>query len=86
MHKLAALFGLIRKDLAILWFALRHPDRPVWLLPAVAALALYVVSPIDLIPEALPVIGIIDDLVLIPLVVSWIVGRLPPHLRVDRPD
>ncbi len=85
MKKLLALYGIVRKDLRILWFALRHPDRPPWLLPAVAGLLVYLVSPIDLIPDALPVIGIVDDLVLVPLVVGWLVSRLPPHLKSGPP-
>ena len=81
LKKLAALYSLVRNDAHILWFALRHRTRPAWLLPAVALLALYVVSPIDLIPETLPVIGVVDDLVLIPLVINWLVERLPGELR-----
>ncbi|MCB1914400.1 MAG: DUF1232 domain-containing protein [Rhodocyclaceae bacterium] len=83
MQKLFALFRLVRKDVRILLFALRHPRRPAWLLPAVAGLLIYLISPVDLIPETLPVIGVVDDLVLIPLVIGWIVNRLPPELRAD---
>ncbi|MCB1908497.1 MAG: DUF1232 domain-containing protein [Rhodocyclaceae bacterium] len=81
MQKLIALYRLIRRDLRILWFALGDPRRPRWLLPAVAGLALYLFSPVDLLPDTLPLIGIMDDLVLIPLAVGWLVGRLPPELR-----
>ena len=79
--KFAALYALIRKDAAILWFALRHPARPAWLRPSVAMLALYLLSPIDLIPDVLPVIGMVDDLVLIPLVIAWLVRRLPDVVK-----
>lgn len=83
LRKLSALYGLVRADARILWFALRHPERPPWLWPAVALLALYLVSPVDLIPETLPVIGLVDDLVLIPLAMSWLVSRLPARLRAQ---
>ena len=86
MQKLIALYRLIRRDMRVLAFALRHPRRPAWLLPALAGLALYVLWPVDLLPDTLPLIGIVDDLVLIPLVVGWLVGRLPPELRNDVPD
>ena len=65
--KFAALYALVRQDARILWHALRHPARPAWLRPAVGLVALYLLSPIDLIPDVLPVIGIVDDLVLIPM-------------------
>lgn len=86
MKKLTALVGLLRSDLRILWYALRHPQRPAWLVPAVALLVAYLVSPIDLIPDTLPVIGVVDDLVLIPLVVGWIVRHLPPQVRPRSED
>ena len=80
-RKFAALYALVRQDIHTLWHALRHPARPAWLRPAVALLALYLLSPVDLIPDVLPVIGIVDDLVLIPLVIAWLVSRLPAELK-----
>ena len=79
--KFAALYALVRQDAHILWHALRHPARPAWLRPAVALVALYLLSPIDLIPDVLPVIGIVDDLVLIPLLISWMVRCLPDAVK-----
>lgn len=79
--KFAALYALVRQDARILWHALRHPARPAWLRPAVALVALYLLSPIDLIPDVLPVIGIVDDLVLIPLLISWMVRCLPDAVK-----
>ena len=86
LKKLSALYALVRKDAAILWFALRHPARPAWLRPAVAVLALYVLSPLDLVPDVLPVFGLIDDLVLVPLIVGWLVRLLPESLRRRHAD
>ena len=80
-RKIAALYLRVRRDAHILWHALRHPARPVWLLPAVGLIGLYLLSPIDLIPDVLPVIGVVDDLVLIPLVVAWLVRRLPDEVK-----
>jgi uncharacterized membrane protein YkvA (DUF1232 family) len=39
-----------------------------------------VLSPIDLLPDVLPVIGIVDDLVLVPLAIRWMLNRLPPGI------
>ncbi len=73
----AKLVGL-RVHLIALWKLARHPDTPraaKWLAFAVIA---YAVSPIDLIPDFIPVIGLLDDLVLIPLGVALVV-RLTPR-------
>jgi uncharacterized membrane protein YkvA (DUF1232 family) len=79
--RLTLLWVLVRGDARRLWFALRHPAAPGWLRPAAALLLLYLFSPVDLIPDALPVIGIVDDLVLLPLAVRWLLSRLPAQLR-----
>lgn len=79
--KIATLFVRVRRDARILWHALRHPARPVWLVPAVSLIGLYLLSPIDLIPDVLPVIGVVDDLVLIPLFIAWLVRRLPDEVK-----
>jgi hypothetical protein len=56
-----------------------RPGRPGWALGGDDRL--YLLSPIDLIPDVLPVIGLVDDLVLIPLLVAWLVRMLPEALR-----
>jgi uncharacterized membrane protein YkvA (DUF1232 family) len=67
-----------RSDLRILWAALKSPSRPAWLIPVVAVLTVYAIEPINF--AVLPV-GLVDDLVLLPLALHWIVKLLPPHLR-----
>lgn len=78
--RLALLWTVLRGDARQLWFALRHPAAPAWLKWGTALIALYVLSPIDLIPDALPLIGVVDDLVLVPLAIRWLLKRLPPEL------
>ena len=80
-RRLSVLWTLVKGDARLLWRALRHPGSPAWLKPAVALLALYLVSPIDLVPDAIPVLGVADDLVLIPLAVRFLLNRLPTWLR-----
>ena len=78
--RLTLLWAVVRGDARQLWFALRHPAAPRWLKWGVAGIALYVLSPIDLIPDVLPVIGFVDDLVLVPLAIRWLLQRLPPEI------
>jgi len=63
--------------LLALWKLMKHPDTPR--APKLVALLvlLYALSPIDLIPDFIPVLGLLDDLVLLPLGM-WLVLRLIP--------
>jgi uncharacterized membrane protein YkvA (DUF1232 family) len=45
------------------------------------AVVLYLVSPIDLIPDMLPIVGVLDDLVIVPMALRWLLSRLPSHIR-----
>jgi uncharacterized membrane protein YkvA (DUF1232 family) len=38
---------------------------------------------VDLIPDVVPVLGVMDDIVLIPLAMNWLLKRLPAHIRRD---
>ena len=80
LKRFTLLWTVIRGDARQLWFALRHPDAPGWLKWGTALIALYLFSPIDLIPDVLPVIGMVDDLVLVPLAIRWLLKRLPPGI------
>ena len=78
--RLTVLWTLLRGDACRLWFALRHPAAPTWLKVGTALIVLYVISPIDLIPDALPVIGVVDDLIIVPLAIRWLLARLPAEI------
>jgi len=66
------------RDLKLLWRALRHPDRPAWLVPAAVLLAFFALDPANL---ALPVLGAVDYFVILPLALRALLRALPPHLR-----
>jgi uncharacterized membrane protein YkvA (DUF1232 family) len=70
----------IRVYLLALWKLFRHPETPRaarWIAIAVIA---YAVSPIDLIPDFIPVLGQLDDLILIPLGIALAVRLTPKPL------
>ncbi|HEX3982619.1 MAG TPA: hypothetical protein VHX12_02900 [Acidisoma sp.] len=79
MFRLFRLWRLLAGDLRLLWFALRHRRRPIWLWPVAVILALYALDPVNF---ALPVAGIIDDLVLIPLLIHMVVRLLPADIKI----
>ncbi len=63
-----------------LWKLLRHPNTP-WPSKAVAGLVLlYALSPIDLIPDFIPVLGLLDELLLLPLGLALAVALAPRPL------
>lgn len=67
----------VKRDGVTLWFALRHPQTP-WLAKALAVLVVaYALSPIDLVPDFIPVLGYVDDLLLLPGLI-WLAVRLVP--------
>ena len=80
MLRLMRLWRLAATDLRILWFALRHPHRPIWLWPAAIFLGLYALEPLNF---AIPALGIVDDFVLLPLVLHVLVRFLPLAIRAD---
>lgn len=81
--RVSLLWTLVRGDLKKLWWALRDPRAPGWLKVATAGLVLYLLSPVDLLPDAIPFLGVLDDVVLLPLAVRWLLARLPQGLRAD---
>jgi uncharacterized membrane protein YkvA (DUF1232 family) len=71
-------------NLLALWKLFRHPETP-WLAKAVAVLVLaYALSPIDLIPDFIPVLGLLDDVILLPLGIALAVKLTPRHLWLAR--
>lgn len=81
--RLSMLWLLVKGDARQLWFALKHPEAPAWLKLGTLLLVVYLVSPLDLIPDALPLLGVVDDLVLIPAVIRWMLKRLPAEVRAE---
>lgn len=81
--RIALIWVLVKSDARLLWSALRHPLSPSWLKWGVAGIALYLVSPIDLIPDFIPILGMMDDIVLVPMAISWLLKKLPSHVRED---
>jgi uncharacterized membrane protein YkvA (DUF1232 family) len=66
--------------LLALWKLVRHRDTPR--APKLIALLVlaYALSPIDLIPDFIPVIGLLDDMILVPMGIALAVRLTPPHL------
>ena len=81
--RFSLLWSLVKGDARLLWRALRHPQSPGWLKLGAVGIVLYLLSPIDLIPDVIPVIGVLDDIVLVPLAIRLLLNRLPARMRAD---
>jgi uncharacterized membrane protein YkvA (DUF1232 family) len=62
----------------VIWYALHHARRPVWLWPAVVVLGCYALEPFNF---EIPVLGVVDDLILLPLLLHLLVRLLPVEIR-----
>ena len=73
----------IKRDGVTLWFAGRHPGTP-WHVKLLGAFVVaYALSPIDLIPDFIPVLGYLDDVLLLPGLIWLTVRLLPPEVLTD---
>jgi uncharacterized membrane protein YkvA (DUF1232 family) len=70
----------LKREVLALYFAARDPATP-WAARLLAALvAAYAFSPIDLIPDMIPVLGLLDDLLLLPLGIWLVLRMVPPEV------
>ena len=67
----------IKREGVALWFAARDPRTPFWPKLICAIVVAYALSPIDLIPDFIPVLGYVDDVLLLPALM-WLAIRLTP--------
>jgi uncharacterized membrane protein YkvA (DUF1232 family) len=73
----------LKKEVKALYLAYKRPDVP-WFAKLLALLVVgYALSPIDLIPDFIPVLGYLDDLVLIPLGVALAIRMIPPDIMKE---
>lgn len=73
----------LKTDVPAVFLALRSPRTP-WYAKAVAALTVgYALSPVDLVPDFIPVLGYLDDVLLLPLLVALFIRLVPPDVWAE---
>src|ERR1700737_3909370 len=73
----------LRQEVLSIYFAARDPRTP-WYSKALAlCVAGYALSPIDLIPDFVPVLGYLDDLVIVPLGILAVLRLIPPEIMAE---
>ena len=73
----------IKRDVVALWLAARDPRVPWYAKALAAVVAAYALSPIDLIPDFIPVLGYLDDVILVPAGILLAVRLIPPEVMAD---
>lgn len=83
LHRMKDWARRVKRDALALWIAARDPRTPLVAKLLAAALAGYAFSPIDLIPDVIPILGLLDDLLIIPLGILLAVRLIPPDLMQE---
>lgn len=71
------------RDVHALYLASRDPRVPWYAKAMAAAVAGYALSPIDLIPDFIPVLGYLDEVILLPLGVALVIRLIPPEVMAE---
>ena len=73
----------LKNEVTALAYAQRHPDTPWAARAAIICVVAYALSPIDLIPDFIPVLGLLDDLILLPRGIYLALKLVPEHVMLE---
>lgn len=83
ISRLKAYAKKIKQEIFVLVEAYKHPELPLYIKLLSLLIVAYAFSPIDLIPDFIPVLGYIDDLILIPFAISIVLRLIPNNILND---
>ena len=70
----------IKQQVTLLWTAYQHPECPMYVKLLIGLIVLYALSPIDLIPDFIPVLGYLDEMILLPILIGLALKLIPDHV------
>jgi uncharacterized membrane protein YkvA (DUF1232 family) len=73
----------LKTELFALYLAARHPQTPWYARLVVAGFVAYAVTPVDLFPDAIPILGFIDDLIFVPVAVALAIRFVPSPVLAE---
>jgi uncharacterized membrane protein YkvA (DUF1232 family) len=73
----------LKAETFALYLAARHPGTPWYAKLVVVGIVAYAVSPIDVIPDFVPILGYLDDLVLLPIGIALAIKMIPPDVWLE---
>lgn len=73
----------IKKDVVVVWLVAKDQRTPIWIKLLALIVAAYTLSPIDLIPDFIPVLGYLDDIIIVPLGLLLVIRLTPKEIIED---
>lgn len=73
----------LKKDIVVVWLVAKDERTPVWIKILALIVAAYALSPIDLIPDFIPVLGYLDDIIIVPLGLLLVIKLTPKEIIED---
>ena len=86
MKRVLVFLKLFRKDIIVMLLAVFHMDTPKKVRGLILMAILYLVSPIDILPDTIPFLGVMDDAVVVPAAIYGLMNLLPWHVRQSSED
>lgn len=73
----------IKKDVIVVWLIAKDKRTPILVKFLALIIAAYALSPIDLIPDFIPILGYLDDIIIVPLGLLLVMKLTPQHIKDD---
>jgi uncharacterized membrane protein YkvA (DUF1232 family) len=80
LQQINAWANRIKQQVLLLWTAYKHPECPIYVKALIGLIVLYALSPIDLIPDFIPVLGYLDEMILLPILIGLALKLIPEHV------
>jgi uncharacterized membrane protein YkvA (DUF1232 family) len=80
LKKINAWAKRIKQQVMLLWFAYKHPECPLYVKALIGVIVIYALSPIDLIPDFIPILGYLDEAILLPILITLAFKLIPNHV------
>ena len=83
LEQLKARLLLLKNETYAVYLASRDPRTPWYAKAIILFVVAYALSPIDLIPDFIPVLGYLDDLIIVPAGIALALKMIPPHVMIE---
>lgn len=83
LEKLKSRASALKKEITALYYVYRNPRLPLLPKIIIVITVAYALSPIDLIPDFIPVLGYLDDLIILPALVTLAIKLIPADLMAE---